>query len=126
ESTRQKAVQTGFDLYNAAHGTSWQTVETYFIIKLPIQILKDGGKSDVAAIYGRQAHWRAHFSALDAPDGIYIDDYGGRQMTQSHSAVDFGGVVISLPELQSTFGDYHQIPKKNGNFDAQESLAWKN
>lgn len=124
ESIRQKAVQAGFDIYNAEHYTSWQTVETYFILKLPIKILRDDGKWDWAAVYGRQGHWRGD-SGLPSPESVYTDPFGGKQATIFDGAVDFGGVMIHQPELLSTFGDPQTFKNAEGMEDAQLSNSWK-
>lgn len=123
EVTRQKAVQAGFDLVNARTGSSHQTVESYFVIHLPVSILKDKGRSDPAAIYGRQPHIRGS-GRLEIPPQVYQDDFGGRQASALRSAVDFGGVVILQPKLISTFGDPRSITVSTRQ-DAQLSLAWR-
>jgi hypothetical protein len=122
ETSRQLGVQAGFDIYNAKHGTSFQTVESYFIIRLPIQVLKTGLNTDPAAIYARQAHLRGK-SRIPAPAEVYIDDFGQKQGSLFESAVDFGGVVITQPDLQKTFGTPESVRIVNRT-DAQKSNAW--
>lgn len=110
EVTRQQAVQKGFELSRLKGREAWQTVESYFIISLPIKILKGHGTADGSAIYGRQAHWRGA-NIPEAPKEVYFDDFGGKQASVFKSAVDFGGVSVEVPELVETFGDSSQWGK---------------
>ena len=126
EVSRQSAVQASFDLVNAKERSAFQTVESYFIISLPMQILKTGEHADPAAIYGRQAHFGRATKALRLPEEpTYTDDFGGKQNSRLGSAIDFGGVVIVQPDLQKTFGDPSLLQASQASrADAQLSNAW--
>ncbi|MBK7843463.1 MAG: hypothetical protein IPJ71_07175 [Bdellovibrionales bacterium] len=120
EVSRQVAIQKAFDVHNAKYGTYFQTVESYFIIALDIDILKEGGRKVPSGIVGRQAHWRGS-SGLETPRTIYTDDFGGKQGTVYESSVDFGGAIIRHPELQDSFGSI--LTDKDP--DPQASNAWQ-
>ena len=121
EMTRQKAVQMLFDLdrFNSNPESRYQTVETYFIISLPIQILKQTGYSIPAALYGRQPHFgRIYFG--DGPAEIYVDDFGKIQQDFFGTAVDFGGVSLTHERVTSDPNMSFGSPEK----DPQDSNAW--
>ncbi len=118
ELTRQTAAQMLFDLYNLEHHTHYETVETYFIISYPFEILKKGDEKIPAAIYGRQAHWRGN--DLDIPASIYSDDFGQFQGTRFKASVDFGGVIVEDKRLQASFSVRDGGVKQN----PQDSKPW--
>ncbi len=138
EAARQVAAQILFDEYNLKHGTNYQTLETYFVIKLPINILKGDGESIPAAIYGRQVHWgrRYHF---EAPEGTIDAKAGYIQQTFLGAAIDWGGVSVSSPEFYERFlaggslvdpqfsklwGEAHDVARAMELGDAQAGLRW--
>lgn len=126
EVSRQLAVQASFDLVNAKNQSSHQTVESYFIISLPVQVLKTGDHSDPAAIYGRQTHFSRGVNLVLPTEPTYTDDFGGRQTSFLRTAIDFGGVVIIQPDLQKTFGDPELLKTSQASrADAQLSNAWR-
>jgi hypothetical protein len=120
EVSRQVAIQKSFDVHNAKSGTYFQTVESYFIIALDIDILKEGGRKVPSGIIGRQGHWRGR-SGLQIPPTIYTDEFGDKQGTVYESSVDFGGAIIRHPELQDSFGSI--LTDKDP--DPQASNAWQ-
>ncbi|HLE01522.1 MAG TPA: HEAT repeat domain-containing protein [Bdellovibrionota bacterium] len=119
EVTRQRSAQRLFDLRNAATGSNFQTVESYFIISTPIEILKEGEQTIPAAIYGRQSHI-GRVTGLKVPDDIYTDPFGKKQASSFGTAVDFGGVLIEDRRLNSNFGAFPEADSKN----PQASKAW--
>jgi hypothetical protein len=133
EALRERAIQGLFEIENHRQKTSYQTVESYFIISLPIKILKDGNKTDSAAIYGRQAHFRG-MPGVSVPKNSFEDNHGHRQGSIFESIVDFGGAIITNDILISTFGDYTIDPNKdpksysfinnNGFSDPQQTRSW--
>jgi len=118
EVTRQNAAQKLFDLHHAAGGKRFQTVESYFIISLPFELLKDHGSKVPAALYGRQANV-GRPNGLKVPDKIYIDSEGAKQASEMGAAVDFGGVQIKDPRLADRFGMLD-----SSSFGAQYSKPW--
>jgi hypothetical protein len=99
ETTRQMAAQILFEEKTA----TLETVETYAILALPVDLLKQDQHSIPAALYLRQAHF-GRSKRLAVPPSIYEDFQGDRQQTVSHTTVDFGGVLIRDPRVQSHFG----------------------
>lgn len=118
ETTRQIATQMLFDMHNVENRTNFQTVETYFVIALPFRILKDHGHSIPAALYGRQAHW-GRGNSNPVPSSILVDYHGGNQRSYTHSAIDFGGVLIRDKRLAHNFG----VLWGDGS-DPQSSKPW--
>ncbi|HLE01500.1 MAG TPA: hypothetical protein VJB59_14650 [Bdellovibrionota bacterium] len=118
EVTRQNAAQKLFDLHHATGGKRLQTVESYFIISLPFEILKGHGTKVPAALYGRQAN-AGRPNGLKVPDKIYIDSEGAKQASEMGAAVDFGGVQIKDPRLADRFGMLD-----SSSFGAQYSKPW--
>ncbi len=117
ETTRQQVVQDLFDLT----GSALETVETYAIIRLPFNILKANHEIP-SALYIRQAHV-GRFSNLCIPESIYIDPYGGRQRSICHTAVDFGGVIITNDEAGPL---QEQAPNAlDYEIDPQKTKAWR-
>jgi hypothetical protein len=120
ETTRQTAVQRSFDIHNANAGDlSLQTIETYFNIQLPFEILKDEGKRIPAGLYGRQAHWGRR-KPIKFRVTVYSDEFGGMQGTEQGASVDFGGVMIRESKLKQNF-DF--IPGTRA-FNPQQSKPW--
>lgn len=129
EVTRQTAAQMTFDLLNAEQNTAVQnaiklpleTVETYFIIALPLDILKDNGGHVRAALYGRQPHFGRVDYGYPAPKEAYQSFQSSNQYTYGYTAVDFGAIWITHPLLKNRFGP--SIPGQK--FDTQvNSLPW--
>lgn len=131
EVTRQTAAQMSFDLLNFENRAQlenensnklpFETVETYFVIALPIDILKDKGQQVRAALYGRQAHFGRHESNYSIPDDVYRSYQSTNQSTSGHTAVDFGAIWITHPLLKDRFGP--SVPGQK--FDTQlNSLPW--
>jgi hypothetical protein len=119
EVTRQIAVQIGFN--QIARSSTYldrrETVESYFIISLGFNILKDNNQSIPAGMIGRQAHIRG----TNVPTTeIYTDPFGGMQGTISHSSIDFGGVFVKLRDLHDRFDVVTNGNPKN----AQQSKPW--
>ncbi len=105
ELTRQAAAQVLFQIEKAKNPqvTNLETVESLFIIKLPVQVFRDKGKSDTIAIYGRDAYFGRRYG-YKVPNNIYTDDLGVFQQTQFSAAVDFGSVLITSDILKENFG----------------------
>ncbi len=114
EVTRQTAAQTLFE----HSGLFLETVESYAIIALPIQILKDQGRTTSAALYLRQAH-TGRAQKLSVPPQIYTDKHGGLQKTSLETAVDFGGVIVTDQRLLPSFG-----PLYGDGSNPQDSKPW--
>lgn len=102
EVTKQMGLQKLFDLHNHKYQTSFETIDSYFIISLPFEILKDNGRKIPAALYGRQAHFSRLYQAKNVKS-FYSDISGYRQQSLTGSAVDMGGVVITDARLQQNF-----------------------
>jgi hypothetical protein len=115
EVTRQQAAQKIFEKKNVLI----ETVESYAIIALPVQILKKGTETVRAALYLRQTHYERE-SQFPVPSEIYQDREGGRQNTGSKTSVDFGGVQITDPSVADHFGVF---PGEK-EFSAQKSKPW--
>lgn len=116
ETTRQIAVQRLSELT----GIGLETVESYAILVPPFRILKSKGQSIPAAYYLRQAHQGR--TQLGRPSGLpYIDHAGGSQVTRFGTAVDFGGVVITDPRLQATFG----LDKGDDSSRIEDTKPWR-
>ena len=124
EVTRQNAAQKLFDLENAKAAAQLQTVESYFVIALPFDILKGRQDRIPAALYGRQAHVGRFQNTLKerVPAAIYSDVRGGFQHTLSGTAVDFGAVNIEHPALRDMFMKEGLAP--GTILDPQASNAW--
>lgn len=114
ETYRQQGVQRLFEM----SGLNLETVESYAIIMLPFDILKENGAKIPAALYIRQAHSGRESGSI-VPANIYIDRAGGMQKTSRGSAVDFGGVMISDARLRSNF------MTSDGGKDSRKANAWK-
>lgn len=140
EVTRENALRKLFDLHNTKLGTNFQTVESYFIITVPAEILRGDNQKDAMAILGRQSSiGRPNY--YPAPNSIYEDHQGLKQMSIFGSAgVDQGGTIITDPRLAYNYGVEGYVPdptipmyKEGDNFfynlgagpDPQESNAWK-
>jgi len=115
EMTRQQAAQKIFERSQ----TGFETVESYAILSLPFDIMKDGGKKIPAALYLRQAH-EGRNSGLRVPAFAYQDHHGKFQYTSTGSAVDFGGVTFEDPALDSHWGRVDAAVK----WDAQKTKPW--
>lgn len=104
EIVRQQAAQKLLDIqYSENPGAiKLETTECYFLIRLPFNILR-GQTSDVAGILGRQSTVGRNFN-FPVSESIYVDEPGGQQWDDFGAAVDFGGVQITSPLLESTFG----------------------
>jgi hypothetical protein len=145
EVTRQTAIQRLFDIHNSKKQTDFETVESYFIIKLPFEILKDGNKRDRAALYGRQAHFSRKNVEGRVPDGIYRDPQGGTQGTGfgGHNSVvqlianreenghcrlknqtKFQRSIYSTDELVRQPAKELRVGKINALFRRQEKYCW--
>ena len=124
EVSRQQAAQKLFDLLNAKKGTDNQTVENYFILEFPFDLLKQGDKRIPAGVVGRQSSWRGE--RIVVPPRTITDPQGGKQGTIFGSLIDFGGVLVVDPRLRSRF-DHPRglIYFERVNRDAELSLAWK-
>jgi hypothetical protein len=124
EVTRQNAAQKLFDLENIKGKAPLQTVESYFVIALPFDILKGRDDRIPAALYGRQAHVGRFQSTLKerVPSTLYSDVRGGFQHTLSGTAVDFGAVNIEHPALRDMF--MKEGLKVGEVLDPQSSNAW--
>lgn len=114
ETTRQRAAQMLFEM----SGSELETVESYAILALPFDILKNGNQTIPAALYLRQAHV-GRTSGLSVPPSIYTDEAGHKQMTATRSAIDFGGVTITDERLKKNFGS--AVAR---SVDPQESKPW--
>jgi len=124
EVTRQTAVQMLFDMENVKNRTAYETIESYFVISLPFEILKDGNRRIPAALYGRQVNW-SRVKFYKSPTSIYRDKYGGKQNDGFGAAIDFGAVLVNDPRLAKNFGS--DDPSKEidiKTFDAQKSKPW--
>jgi hypothetical protein len=119
EVTKQRALQMEFDIVNAATGSSYETVENYFIIDQGYDILKKDDETVPAGMIGRQAHWRGS-KRIKIPDKLYTDPFGAKQGTIFESAVDFGGVILSDPKLAE---NYSPLPGANPR-DPQGHKPW--
>ncbi|MEW6215964.1 MAG: hypothetical protein AB1478_12305, partial [Nitrospirota bacterium] len=120
ETTRQRAAQMLFNtsvVPNRVNYIPLETVETYAVIRLPFDILKDNNTRIPAALYLRQAHVGRN-DMLNVPESIYVDIHGDRQMTRTGTAVDFGGVMIQDQRVLPNFR------ANNGSLDPQKSNAW--
>lgn len=117
ELVKQQAAQRLFD----HHDHPLETVETYAILSLPVNILRP--HDDVpAALYLRQAHiGRSQF--LPVPSHIYTDLEGLRQSSWSLTAVDFGGVEITSPLVEGRFGPADSSAVKKGG-QWQKPWVW--
>jgi hypothetical protein len=124
EVTRQSAVQMLFDMENVKNRTAYETIESYFVVSLPFEILKDGNRRVPAALYGRQVNWsRAKF--YKSPTSVYRDRFGGKQHDGFGAAIDFGAVLVNDSRLAKNFGS--DDPSKEidlKTFDAQKSKPW--
>jgi len=119
ELTRQTAAQKLFNEYNQKNKTHFETVETYFILALPFDILKGNGEKIPAALYGRQPHiGRANFYGV--PKKIYIDDHGFLQQDYFDAAVDFGGVLVTDERLKHNF----EVREGGKTSNPQDSKPW--
>ncbi len=124
EVTRQNAAQKLFDLENVKGAAQLQTVESYFVIALPFDILKGRDDRIPAALYGRQAHVGRFQNTLQerVPATLYSDVRGGFQHTVSGTAVDFGAVNIEHPALRDMF--MKEGLEVGKILDPQTSNAW--
>lgn len=98
----QKMIQRVFNEYNRDHGTSFGTVDTYFVLKLPYSIWS-GNKERPAAIVGRQASWRlpgVSRNHITYPDGIAGAGLGSTQTTLLGDLVDFELVSSLDPRIR--------------------------
>ncbi len=100
EMTVQKITQRLFDEYNAKFGTSYGTVDTYFVVKPAYQIWVNGELVD-AAVVGRQASLRMDHQQEPPilPPGLVGSGLGGLQFTGQGDLVDFELVASSEPRL---------------------------
>ena len=114
ELTRQRAAQALFE-YRANH---LQTVEIYALFAFPFHIIRDNHKLDRAAAVLRQSHL-GRFQGLNVPTTLYVDPFGGLQYTFSHTAVDFGGVMIRDPLLLENF------KAEGSEGEPQNARAWR-
>jgi len=91
EMTVQKISQKLFDEYNHRFGTSFGTVDTYFVLELPFSLWTPGGQLKKAAVVGRQASWRMdhHLAGPTLPPGLLSSGLGGLQTTGLGDLVDF-------------------------------------
>ena len=101
EMTRQVAIQMLFDIYNQKNHTSFETVESYFIIEMPFQLLLDSGRTRTAAIIGRQSHFGRIGGGVRLPPQTYF--HGDLQYTELNASVDFGDVIVNDPRLEGRF-----------------------
>jgi hypothetical protein len=121
ELTRQQAIQAGFDIGKAKGGHDRETVETYWVIKLPFQILRSDNKSESAAICGRQAHLgRVNHNTRLSPADVFRDRVPQTTVDIS-TYVDFGNSEVTLPKLAKNFG----MPETQNEWNAQNSNAWR-
>jgi HEAT repeat protein len=116
EVTRQQAAQRMFE----RSGTGMESVESYAILKLPFDILKEKEGKTPAALYLRQAH-QGRESGLPVPEKFYHDFSGLRQYTDTLTAVDFGAVVFDDPDLDEHWG---RTDASERVFDAQKRKPW--
>lgn len=115
ELTRERATKKIFDIENVKNKKNLQTVESYFIIHLPFQILKEGSRTIPAALYGRQAHLGRSGSASSVHPYTTV-----KQQDFFGAYVDFGDVQIKHPALSQ---NPHESFGRESN--SQESNAWK-
>ncbi len=101
EVTRQKAIQMFFDITAADNKNQHETVESYFVISFPFNIIKRNGELIPAGAVGRQSHVN-HFEGYKIPSALWFDKYS--QMTSSGAAIDFGNTKNFNHELFSPFG----------------------
>jgi HEAT repeat protein len=132
EVTRAEALQKIFDENRKIHPEQkYETVEHYFVIRLPFDILKDGEKKDNAAIIGRQAHYGRIQEPKRIPDSLYIDPHGKKQFDLFGDAVDMGGVFPTAKDFQKSFltesqkSKFEDGARDKKTFNPQESNAWK-
>ena len=124
EVSKQQAIQAAY----AAGITSGESVESYFLVDLGFDVLKDGDQRIPAGVIGRQPHLRAKNFRIDSgetgftgdPRLIYSDDYGHFQRTISGSSIDFGGAIVTLPEVSSFFAPI----SSDVTNDAQMTKSW--
>lgn len=138
EAARQHAAQLIFDQYNALHGTNFQTIETYFVIKLPFHILKGNGESIPAALYARQAHWGRRYLS-SAPEGTIDAKFRFIQQSFLGGMVDWGGVFIRASQFMDSFltggsltdpqyskiwGEAHDVARQIDAGDSEAAERW--
>jgi hypothetical protein len=112
EAVRQSAAQLLFDYRNL----NLETVESYAVIRLPFNILRANGEDVPAALYVRQANV-GRTAGLNVPTDVYVDTYGNRQRTDTGTAIDFGGVVITSSDAAALA----ESPETN----PQHSKEWR-
>jgi hypothetical protein len=99
----QNALQQAFmernDKMKISDEDSLQTVETYFIMTHPLNIV-DGFSETTSCFLGRQAHTGRSFS-YPGTYGIYEDKFGRRQADAFGAAVDMGGVTMGANNFLS-------------------------
>jgi hypothetical protein len=101
EVLRQRIAQSQLDMEFNHSPHRLQTAENYFLMALPMQLLRSQGRQFSTTIVGRQSTFRLGVSmGLNVPKHIYIDVAGGRQGDAFlFSALDFGAVSISNAEV---------------------------
>lgn len=142
ELYQQESVQRLFDRENAKHATDsdyqWlETLETYFILALPFDILKTGDHKDRAALYARQEGYGRRSGGY-APRNIVYNPAPGHatgrdrirswiQQTNSGAVVDFGATLITDPEVlvHHEYRDYTpEKVAKNEYIDSHNSRLY--
>ncbi len=104
EVVRSEALQKSFELESSTCcGPSFETVESYFIISFPFDVLKEGNKADRAALVGRQAHLGRSGASQQIPNSYYVDFFGGKQGDLFGAAIDMGGVFPTHPVFEDRF-----------------------
>lgn len=129
EVSRQKALQILFETINKKTGAFLQTSEIYFVLAMPMRILKNKGQRIPTAVIGRQSSWlRGHRYGVYLKNKVnkelarsYDDLLGDRQHDGFGAAIDFGAVQIA-GEFELRFG--MQDPKANPEFIPKESKPW--
>lgn len=114
ETTREHARRMLYKI----DGTSAQTVESYFVMMWPFQIMKGNGRLDRAGIYARQAHLGHLQTGFISP--IPRGETSAVQQDIFGAGFDNGLVRITDARLETTFG-------KNGKrvYDSQKSADWE-
>ncbi|HLE10921.1 MAG: hypothetical protein A2504_09275 [Bdellovibrionales bacterium RIFOXYD12_FULL_39_22] len=118
EMIREQAISKIFK--HSASGL--EAVESYAILKLPFNILKEDGQEEPASLYLRQAN-EGRNSGLFTPSFAYRDRSGKFQYTSSGSAIDFGGATFEEIEIARLWGE--SILQQPGKWDPQKTKPWE-
>ncbi len=128
EVIRSEALQRSFNEVNHLRKTHFEVIESYFIIVLPYNLLRPHGRTETAALIGRQAHLGRHIATRADTNDIYLNVGATKQFDATDTVADMGLVVPVYGAFRDRFllhehGFARHHPEKTRDWVEGERVA---